>query len=77
MKYSKYIGLIYTGLVAFFLGIAISSPAYAYVDPGTGSYVLQILTAGVLAAAFLVKSSWNNIKKTFVKLFDWRKNNAG
>jgi hypothetical protein len=35
--------------------------AFAYVDPGTGSYVLQLIMAGLLAAAFALKSYWRNI----------------
>ncbi len=36
--------------------------AEAYVDPGTGSYFLQILLAGILGAAFAVRLYWRKIK---------------
>jgi hypothetical protein len=36
--------------------------AGAYVDPGTGSYFLQILLAGLLGAAFAVRLYWRKIK---------------
>ena len=32
--------------------------AYAYLDPGSGSYILQLVFAGMLAALFAIKSFW-------------------
>ncbi len=43
--------------------LSIPSTASAYVDPGTGSYFLQILIAGLLGAAFAVKLYWRKIKR--------------
>jgi hypothetical protein len=37
--------------------------AQAYVDPGTGSYVIQILIAALAGAAFAVKIYWRKIKQ--------------
>lgn len=37
-------------------------PAQAYMDPGTGSYLLQILLAGLLGAGFTIKMFWRRIK---------------
>lgn len=36
--------------------------AHAYLDPGTGSYVFQIVIASVLGAAFAIKTFWFRIK---------------
>lgn len=44
------------------LVLAGAREAWAYVDPGTGSYVLQTLVAGALGAAFAVKTFWGSIK---------------
>jgi hypothetical protein len=33
-----------------------------YVDPGGGSYLLQVLVAAVLGAAFWIKMSWQRLK---------------
>lgn len=33
----------------------------AYVDPGTGSYVLQVLLAGILAGLFTIKLFWRRV----------------
>lgn len=47
-------------------------PVYAYLDPGTGSFFLQMLLAGLLGALFFLKSFWRaifrRIKNIFVKL---------
>jgi len=39
---------------------------YAYLDPGTGSYVLQVLLAAFLAGALTLKMYWKRIR-VFVK----------
>ena len=36
--------------------------AYAYLDPGTGSYILQMLIAGFLGILFSLKIYWGKIK---------------
>ncbi len=33
----------------------------AYLDPGSGSMVLQVLIAGLLSGMFFVRSSWGRI----------------
>lgn len=43
--------------------------AYAYIDPGTGSYFLQLLIAGLLGAAFAIKAFWKNIASFLSNLF--------
>lgn len=43
--------------------------AYAYLDPGTGSYVFQLLIAGLVGLGFLVKVYWNKIKLFLTRLF--------
>lgn len=46
----------------------------AYLDPGTGSYLLQLLIAGIAGAILTLKIFWNNIKNFFMKIFKKRKN---
>ena len=36
--------------------------AQAYIDPGTGSYIFQLLIAGFLAGIFFIKTFWTKIK---------------
>ena len=44
-----------------------------YLDPGSGSYILQVAMAGLLGAAFALKSSWLSIKTQFRAKFAKRK----
>lgn len=44
-----------------------------YLDPGSGSYILQVAMAGLLGAAFALKSSWLSIKMQFRAKFAKRK----
>ncbi len=37
----------------------------AYLDPGTGSFFLQILAGGLFGSLFFVKQSWRKIKSNF------------
>ncbi len=37
----------------------------AYVDPGSGSFFLQMLIAGLLGASMTVKTFWKQIKAYF------------
>ena len=43
----------------------ISAPAFAYIDPGTGSVVVQGLIAGVIGASVAIKIFWYKIKGVF------------
>lgn len=44
--------------------------AYAYLDPGNGSFMLQLLLAALFAGSFIIKASLNQIKKFFTSLID-------
>ena len=37
-------------------------PAYAYLDPGTGSMLLQVILGGVAAVAVALKLFWYKIR---------------
>ncbi|HUW30914.1 MAG TPA: hypothetical protein VM223_04825 [Planctomycetota bacterium] len=41
--------------------------ACAYIDPGTGSYIFQILIASVLGGLFALKIFWKNIKAALTR----------
>ncbi len=41
-------------------------PTYAYIDPGTGSYILQVVIAGLLGVLVSLRIYWARIK-TFLK----------
>ena len=38
-----------------------------YIDPGSGSYLLQALVAAAMGAAFFLKTSWWRIKMFFTR----------
>jgi hypothetical protein len=44
-------------------------PAHAYLDPGTGSYLLQVALAALVGTLFAVRLFWGRIKAFFQKLF--------
>lgn len=44
---------------------AVTAPAYAYLDPGTGSMLLQLLLGGVAGALVVGKLYWARIKSFF------------
>jgi hypothetical protein len=65
-----YFGSFITLLIALVLVcLVFPRPAYAYLDPGTGSYILQLILAALLGVAFAVKLFWKNIKTFFQDLF--------
>jgi uncharacterized membrane protein len=47
------------------LGI-LTSPAYAYLDPGTGSILLQALIGGVAASVTVVSLYYQRVKAFFI-----------
>ena len=50
-----------------FVYLAFPQKAHAYIDPGTGSMIIQILIAGFLAASFAVKA-YGKKNKGFYRL---------
>lgn len=48
------------------LGVALSARANAYLDAGTGSYVLQMIIAGTLGGFFTLKTYWRVLKSKFL-----------
>ena len=67
MIFSRKLG----GLLALggMLVLISAKDAFAYIDAGTGSYILQLVLAGFLGACFAAKAFWKNIKAFFSKLF--------
>jgi hypothetical protein len=43
---------------------------FAYIDPGTGSYILQLALAGVLGAGYALKHYWFRLKRLFTSRAD-------
>lgn len=45
----------------------VSTPAYAYLDPGTGSIILQGLIATIAVMGLTIKTYWHKILSFFGK----------
>lgn len=52
-------------IVFLFVLILFPPRVHAYIDPGTGSYIIQMVIAGIAAAAFALKMLWGRIKARF------------
>ena len=55
----------------FFFAICLfailNTSIYAYIDPGTGSIILQATVAALLSALYAIKNYWHIIKNYFSK----------
>jgi hypothetical protein len=47
---------------AVILMVFIAEPAFAYLDPGTGSMMLQVILGGIAAVAVAIKLFWYKIR---------------
>ncbi|MFB3045154.1 MAG: hypothetical protein ACE10A_02410 [Acidiferrobacterales bacterium] len=55
------------------LTVLYASPAHAYLDPGTGSIILQGLLAGIAAAMAAAGLYWARVKNFFSSVFSSKK----
>jgi len=61
----KYVRVIFViGVVTLWF----SSPAYAYINPGLGSILMQMLLGGLAGLAIVCKLYWAQVKKAFQNL---------
>ena len=55
-------------LQAVFIGLLITSfPAFAYIDPGSGSAIMSAIIGFFVAVAMAVKTYWYKIKGIFTR----------
>jgi hypothetical protein len=45
--------------------VSVSLPAYAYIDPGTGSLIIQAIIGAVAAIGVTIKIFWHRLKIFF------------
>lgn len=62
MKKTSIVSIVLTGLVANLLFVNI---AYAYLDPGTGSALLQGILAALAAIVVVAKLYWHRLLRFF------------
>lgn len=60
-----------SGLVTLALLVLLifARPAYGYIDPGTGSFVIQVLLGTALGCLLAVKMFWRQLKGFVKRLF--------
>ena len=63
--------ILATGLVLG--GVLLTGSAAGYIDPGTGSYVLQVAIALAVGLAFSIKVFWKKIVAFLRKTFGTKK----
>jgi len=59
----------YAGMLAFFYVFLLVEPAYAYLDPGTGSLIIQMLIAGLVSSIFAIKLYWKKVTDYLRRFF--------
>ena len=64
-------------VICLALIILTGRPAHAYIDPGTGSFVLQAAVAGLLGVAFAIKSTWKGLSRAAARILLRRHSRAG
>ncbi len=47
--------------------VVVPELGYGYIDPGSGSFLLQAALAGLLGLSFTIKSFWRNIRGRFTR----------
>jgi hypothetical protein len=57
--------LFYGLFLIVVLQVTLSQNAFAYLDPGTGSYVYQVLVAAIIGGLFTIKTFWRKIMNFF------------
>jgi|TARA_B100001971_G_scaffold153569_1_gene142831 hypothetical protein len=56
-------------LKIFIVFILFTSESYAYLDPGTGSIILQVIIGFIAATVATISIYWNKFKLFISKLF--------
>jgi len=51
--------------------------AYGYLDPGTGSYIIQLLIGGLLGGLFAIGLFWKRVIAYVKRMFRSRRDDAG
>ena len=57
--------------------LLVTSTAHAYLDPGTGSYVVQLLIGSLLGGLFAVGVFWRRVVASIRRLFKRRSDDDG
>lgn len=47
---------------SFFLVFFLPFFAFAYLDPGTGSFIIHVIVGGIIGVSYAMRVFWRNIK---------------
>jgi len=69
LLFLKYEGIVikmkansmFTGLILLIILFCVVTPAHAYLDPGTGSFILQSILGAIAAIAVVSRLYWHRI----------------
>lgn len=56
---------LFLSILTFIFSVSIATPAYAYLDPGTGSIILQGIIAGLAVFSLTIKMWWYKLTSLF------------
>ena len=49
--------------------LILTNDAFAYIDPGTGSMILQAIIGAIIGSAMFIKIFWGKIKSVCSRIF--------
>lgn len=58
--------------VVVFIGTA--SPARAYLDPGSGSFIFQLVLGAILGALVTLRLTFSKVKRLLITVFNRKRN---
>jgi len=61
-------------LLTFIILVSNSNNAFAYLDPGTGSIILQAILGAIAAGLTFLTNFWLNVKNFLKKIFKKKDN---
>ncbi len=61
--------LLFLIFFSLFLFIGTAQPSHAYLDPGTGSFVFQMIVGAILGGLFTIKLYFKKIKNFLKQAF--------
>ena len=64
-------------LYIFVLELLFPQPTHAYIDPGSGSYIFQLLIAGFLGLSVGVKMFWKQISSSIKSILSRQNDKNG
>lgn len=65
----KYIRILTSSIILVLLLFSFfTDDSHAYLDPGTGSYIFQLIIAALFGVLLSIRIFWKNIKASFIKL---------